>query len=175
MIQRIFFLALIAMITPLPALAETVEIPPECRVLPEHRAAADVAYRPGMDVRGKPVVPADVNASPLGTDQTIVVPLTIDLAERLQGMNVPGLNMETTLGFLEFSPDGRVTYNGQDLTSQVHVLCGESISPAAPVVDGQTPSDGLKSPPVNTVNKTPPKPVTPPVPAVNGNAPAGQQ
>lgn len=169
----IFAFFLFSLVTP--AHAETIEVPPECRVLPEHRAAADVAYKPGVDVKGKAVVPADVNASPLGTDQTIVVPLTIDLAQRLQGMNVPGLNMETTLGFLEFSPDGRVIYNGQDLTSQVHVLCGESIAPAVPAADGQNPPDGLKSPPVNTVNKTPPKPVTPPVPAANGEAPAGQE
>jgi hypothetical protein len=152
-----------------PAFAAEVQLPPECRVLPEHKAAADVNYQPGVDVHGKAVVPADVNSNPMGMNQTIVVPLTIDLAQRLQGMNVQGLNLETTLGFLEFSPDGRVTYDGQDLTTQVHVLCSgkgvETVASPPPVTDRQTPPDVLKSAPVKEIKPAPPKPVIPPAPA----------
>lgn len=145
-------------------------VPPECRILPEHKAANDVTYKPGVDVRGKAVVPADINADPMGiSTQTVVVPLTVDLAKRLQNQNIAGLEMEGTLGFLEIAPSGRITYNGQDLTSQVHALCGEKPTgtavetPAEP--DRQTPPDILKSAPVKENNVLVPpaaKPVTPP-------------
>ncbi len=154
-------------------------LPPECRVLPEHKASKGVAYQPGVDVRGKPVVPADVNADPMGlSGQTIVVPLTVDLAKRLQNQHVQGINMEGTLGFLEVAPDGRVTYNGRDLTSQVHVLCGKGALDEVPAADGQKAPDALEYAPVgqpkNTAQPKPaapvkaapaPKPVTPPAAA----------
>ena len=144
------------------AYAET-SLPPECRVLPEHKASKGVAYQPGVDVRGKPVVPADVNADPMGlSGQTIVVPLTIDLAKRLQNQNVPGIGMEGTLGFLEVAPDGRVTYNGRDLTSQVHVLCGKGALDEVPAANGQKAPDALEYAPVSQPQKPPqPKPVAP--------------
>lgn len=145
-------------------------LPPECRILPEHKAANDVTYQPGVDVRGKAVVPADINADPMGISaQTIIVPLTVDLAKRLQNQNIAGLEMEGTLGFLEIASSGRVTYNGQDLTSQVHALCGEKPTGTAatepPPPDRQTPPDIIKSAPVKENNVLVPpaaKPVTPP-------------
>lgn len=157
-------------------------MPPECRILPEHKAANDVTYQPGVNVRGKAVVPADINADPMGiSTQTIVVPLTVDLAKRLQNQNIAGLEMEGTLGFLEIAPSGRVTYNGQDLTSQVHALCGEKPAETPvetpPQPDRQTPPDTIKSAPVkeNTVLTPPaPKPVTPP-PALPAPAPEPEQ
>lgn len=163
-------LSLLAMTAGIQMASAEEGVPPECRILPEHKATNDVTYRPGVDVRGKPVVPADINADPMGiTSQTIVVPLTVDLAKRLQNQSIAGLEMEGTLGFLEISPSGRVTYNGQDLTSQVHALCGEKQAgtaletPSQP--DRQTPPDTIKSAPVKENNVlTPPaaKPVTPP-------------
>lgn len=161
--------------TPAVSLAqqEAEVIAPECRLLPDHKAAADVEYKPGVDIHGKAVVPADINAGPMGDAQTIVVPLTVDLAERLQGLNVPGLAMESTLGFLEISPEGRVNYNGRDLTPQVYVLCGrkgaESLpKPAGEVVspsDRQKTPDVLESPPVKEKAFPPqPKPVQAPKP-----------
>src|SRR5690606_26258815 len=93
---------IMAMFAVLPAMAQTPTVPPECRILPEHRPAPDVAYQPGVDVQGKPVVPADVNQVPFdAAGQTIVVPLTVDLAERLQGQQTDGLQLEGNLGYLE--------------------------------------------------------------------------
>lgn len=113
-------------------------VPPECRVLPDHKPSADLAYQAGVDVNGKPVVPADLNAAPsIGTDQTLVVPLTIDLAKQIEGLDLKG-----TPGFLEIGPDGKVTYNGQDLTSQIHVLCGKK------------PADTLEYPPAQETTRT---------------------
>jgi len=52
----------------------------DCRLLERHVPASDVAYRPGVDVRGKPVVPAD--ASPHGqaaTPQQVAIDVAIPL------------------------------------------------------------------------------------------------
>jgi hypothetical protein len=114
------------------------ELPPECRVLPEHKTREDVAYKPGVDVNGKPVIPADINAAPMEFNETLVVPLSVDLAERLGSQNIEGLDMTGTLGFLEIHPDGRVAYNGRDLTPQIYALCGEN--PAS-----QSEADAVKS------------------------------
>lgn len=119
--------------------------PPECRLLPEHKASADVAYQPGVDMDGKAVVPADLNAAPMDMGkQSVIVPLNIDLARRLQGNGVQGLNLESTLGFLEIQPNGRVLYNGQDLTSQIYVLCDKKPQETAPSGDGQKAPDSLE-------------------------------
>lgn len=152
---------LLVLLCMLPVTAMAQEgMPPECRILKEHKSK-DAAYQPGVDVHGKPVVPADINAAPMGLDsQTIVIPLSIDMAQRLQGANIAGLDMTSTLGFIEVGPGGHVTYNGQDLTNQVHVLCDQP--PAAPP-DGQAKPDAVEYAPVK---KKPegapaPKPVTP--------------
>jgi hypothetical protein len=140
-------------------------IPPECRILEQHKPSGDVNYQPGVDVHGKPVVPADINAAPMGLDgqQTIVIPLSIDMAKRLQGQNIQGLDMTSTLGFIEVGPGGRVSYNGQDLTSQVHVLCDQNPMDSAVPANGQTPPDAVEYAPVKKKPKgaPAPKPVTP--------------
>ncbi len=140
------------------AQAQETFIPPECRILPDHRAQANVSYQAGVDVNGKPVVPADVNSPQIALPKTIIVPLTIDLAKRLQGSNIPGLNLEGTLGFLEIGSDGRVNYDGRDITPQVYVLCGREgadepenkpdTAPSEPnAPDGQKAIDVIKSKP----------------------------
>lgn len=147
-----------------PAFAQDI-VPPECRILEQYQTSGGADYRPGVDVRGKPVVPADINAAPpMGLDgQTIVVPLSIDMAERLQGQNIQGLDMASTLGFIEVGPNGRVIYNGQDLTSEIHVLCDDNPQETAVPADGQMPPDTVEYAPVKPKPKgTPvPKPVTP--------------
>ena len=153
---------------PLSAMAQE-GVPPECRVLKEHVPDAGVAYQPGVDVYGKPVVPADINADPMGLNgQSIVIPLSIDMAKRLQGQNIPGLDMTSTLGFIEVAPNGRVTYNGQDLTGQVHMLCDQKPQETAAPADGQTPPDAVEYAPVKKKPKGAPvpKPVTPNYPSV---------
>jgi hypothetical protein len=138
---------------PVSAFAQEV-VPPECRLLPDHKPQADVAYQPGVDVRGKAVVPADINATPMVDTDVIVVPLSIDLAQRINS-SVSGLQLEGNLGYLEIGKNGRVTHNGQDWTSQVYVLCGkQEVSP-----DGQPPEDVIKYEPAES---NPPKPAVKP-------------
>lgn len=118
------------------------EAPPECRLLSTHKAAVDVNFQPGVDVRGKAVMPADLNAAPIPVPDVITVPLSIDLSRRLQNANVAGLELDAPMGLLEFHKSGRVVYDGKDLTSQVYALCGVA---APEVPDGQPPADAIKS------------------------------
>ena len=156
---------LVVLLLAAPAFAQET-VPPECRILEQHKPSASVNYQPGVDVHGKPVVPADINAAPpMGVDgqQTIVIPLSIDMAERLQGQNIEGLDMTSTLGFIEIAPGGRVTYNGRDLTPQVQVLCDRKPQNAAIPANGQMPPDTVEYAPVKPKPKGAPvpKPVTP--------------
>ncbi len=55
-----------------------------CQQMVQHVPADDVTYKPGVDVHGKPVVPADLGGGPTITmpDQ-IDIQIGIDLADRL--------------------------------------------------------------------------------------------
>lgn len=158
--MRYFFCLLILMSVPRFAYAQENKIAPECRSLTAHKADVGVDYKPGVDVKGRPVVPADINAAVIDVPDMMVVPLSIDLAKRLPSASAKGVDMAGTAGFLEVWKNGRITYNGQDVTPQVYLLCGqkmpENLAPAKPVEDGQTPADVIKSTPVK---ETPAAPV----------------
>lgn len=126
-----YLTAFILALMPVSAFAQ--EVIPECQLLGQHKPAGDVAYTPGVDVHGKPVVPADLGGAAAIVPDTVVVPLSVDLAQRLQNSNVEGLKLEAPLGMLEIHQNGRVTYNGQDWTPQVYALCGkENLLPPLP-------------------------------------------
>lgn len=99
----------------------TVQITAEdCSQLVRHVAADDVTFRPGVDVDGEAVAPADLDGTVnIAVPDTIVFPLTLDLASRL-GIP-PGGNADylarPVIGEIAVSTDGRVTFNGVPLTS----------------------------------------------------------
>jgi hypothetical protein len=118
------------------------------------------AYQPGVDVHGRPVVPADVNAG-IGSDtDTVKIPLSIDLAKRL---HVPrGTEMETPAGTIEIHKDGTVTSGGMDLTARSHAICGmPDIAPPvpSPVAKVAAPKTPIVTPPAAPVI-APPAPVS---------------
>ncbi|MBI3505696.1 MAG: hypothetical protein HY059_12710 [Proteobacteria bacterium] len=87
------------------------------RLFTEHRAAPDVAYKPGVDVNGKPVVGADLNPAP-----QIKVPETIafDIAVDLTKYGVPATSQlfqpNVKLGEVRMDlASGKVLYNGEPL------------------------------------------------------------
>ncbi|HEX2753183.1 MAG TPA: hypothetical protein VHP34_08830, partial [Alphaproteobacteria bacterium] len=49
-----------------------------CRALVRHQPADDVTYKPGVDVHGKPVVEADINAAPITIPETVRFNITVD-------------------------------------------------------------------------------------------------
>lgn len=152
-------LVLFAAVFLMPSLAAHAQlpVPVECQLLPVHTEGADVAFKPGVDVRGKPVVPADLNAPTMDLPKTIVIPLSVDMAGKLQASNVEGLKLDAPLGMVEIHPNGRVVYNDQDLTPNIYALCGREAVPetapssstsppsAPPAPDGQKKADVIKS------------------------------
>lgn len=83
-----------------------------CRMLTVHVPDSSVAYKPGVDVHGKPVVPADLNGgNSWQLPQTVSFMVREDLAA--QGPR------EYEADFAEIKVDlgtNRVTLNGQPLT-----------------------------------------------------------
>src|ERR1043166_7959592 len=75
------------------AAAETLRIDHAvCHYITVHVPDADVTYRPGADLHGKKVVPADINASPIndiGND--VHIKLTNDTA-KVFDLNVPTID-----------------------------------------------------------------------------------
>jgi hypothetical protein len=96
----------------------------DCASLARHFPADDVAYRPGRDVRGKPVAPADLGGSPGGQGglilpDAVVIPIEVDLFERY-GIPADGTRFKGDLFIGEVVVDvasGRATFNGQALTN----------------------------------------------------------
>ncbi len=125
-------LAFILVILSSPALATPTLDPNFCQALVKHVPDADVAYRPGVDVNGKPVVPADLPGSnDFQIQKPVTIPLTADL---LSFLNLPTASFpfntmgrtDIQLGTLTVDGD-KVLYNGQPLTDEqqdnLAVLC----------------------------------------------------
>ncbi|CAO3407329.1 hypothetical protein [Azospirillum largimobile] len=88
-----------------------------CQRLTRHVPAADVEYRPGEDVNGRPVAPADLPGS-AGAQPPIPIdlPLSVDLARRM-GIalpSVPFLPDDVTAVWLSVVGD-RLYLNGQPI------------------------------------------------------------
>ncbi|MHB1206148.1 MAG: hypothetical protein ACYCZX_11295 [Rhodospirillaceae bacterium] len=71
-----------------PAAAQAAESVPlsvaDCQRLVRHQPRADVEYKPGVDVHGKAVVPADLGGGyQMQLPETIDIQIGIDLADRL--------------------------------------------------------------------------------------------
>lgn len=118
-------LASIMAIIATPALAQgkpsaAIKIAPEdCRRLVQHRPGADVAYKPGVDVRGNPVAPADLpGQARITAPNEITIDLTIDVLEQfgVSSDSVLAPSGEASVGTVTYDiAAGRMTYNGQSL------------------------------------------------------------
>jgi hypothetical protein len=95
----------------LPMAAQTIA-ERDCRRLERHVPAADVAYRPGVDVRGRRVAPADLTPSAAIVPERLAIYLGVDLRQRL-GLP-PGMIADLPLGIIEVD-SGIVLFNGQPL------------------------------------------------------------
>jgi hypothetical protein len=91
----------------------------DCARLIAHRPDADVAFRPGVDVRGNAVAPAELDGgSRPELPDSIPILITIDLQERF-GIPADSRLFEPNayIGIAAFRfADGAITFNGQPLT-----------------------------------------------------------
>jgi hypothetical protein len=104
--------------------------PALCRQLPVHRPAPDVAYKPGVDVHGKAVVPADLPRTGSATP-TFEIPLSLGLARQLNlpvPSSVGGLPQTAEVGRIAIA-GGQVYFNGEPMggaaQDELVTLCGQ--------------------------------------------------
>lgn len=113
------------------AYGQTKPLPPEqgglvvlkrsdCTRLQVHQPAPDVNYQPGVDVRGRPVVPADLaSPAPIVMPEEITIAISVELQSRF---GIPATSSlykpEAGIGSVVVKPDGSATFNGQPLSSQ---------------------------------------------------------
>ena len=112
-----------------PATAQTLVVRPEvCAALTELPPDPGVAYRPGIDVAGRPVTPADLPSSGGALFEEVAIPLSVDLRRRL------GIVLDETLfplgaelGYVTVR-EGRAYFNGEPLAAGSEAalarLCG---------------------------------------------------
>ena len=92
-----FCTVLAAIAVPAASYAETVRISrTDCQHLIEHKARGDVAFQPGVDVRGRQVVPAE---GPDAPDMGVLVPEMLDFSIALNPLRGGAARFgETSLG-----------------------------------------------------------------------------
>src|SRR5262245_17470208 len=91
-----------------------------CQLLMRHALAPDVTYRPGVDVQGRAVAPADLPGdSSLNLPRDIPINIEIPVSTLL-GRNSPYLTRDAKIqvGQVLVQPDGRVLFNGQPVTDE---------------------------------------------------------
>lgn len=149
--MRHLLIALLLSLTAVPAMAQTSEFR-ECQTLAEYVPQAGVNYEPGVDVNGKAVAPADLNAAPFEMPDVMAIPLSIDLAKRLPDPP-QGMEADASVGFLEVHKDGRITFEGKDWTPQIYAICrGEPVPPVASE-DGQKGAETVESAPAKATDR----------------------
>ncbi len=118
------FILLVFMSITTPAAANTtaaIEIDKNtCQKVQRHLAREDVTYKPGVDVRGRKVAPADVDQQKLQLNDTIVLDVSVPLQDLFAEDNPPNRalqNAEVEVGKLEYQiSSGKLLFNGQELS-----------------------------------------------------------
>ncbi|MBF0130065.1 MAG: hypothetical protein HQL33_08730 [Alphaproteobacteria bacterium] len=101
------------------AAGETVRVDrATCAKLVDHAPSADVAYRPGVDTRGKKVASADLDggdqAAPLQLPQTYETNIAMNPMDKISATKYANSTMSAgKVGY--DTATGQVSYNGQPL------------------------------------------------------------
>lgn len=129
----IYLLAAILALTSAPVKAEAISVSrQDCPRLVRHAPLPDVAYRPGVDVGGNPVTPADIAGNGAVTPpRSFTIDITVDVRKRLGLPADPSLFQgEAKIGTVSYR-DGRAWFNGQPLSSggqeQLAAMCRERL------------------------------------------------
>ena len=90
------------------------------------------AYTPGVDVRGAPVVGADLDSASVEIDNDISFPVTIDVMEYAGLQDIEGLAGEAVLGTITVR-GGELFFNDRPLRGdQEQALSALCRAPSAP-------------------------------------------
>ena len=130
--MRLFF-ALLLLIA-VPAQAEQLTLETACKEISKQNntETEGAEYKPGVDVNGNPVAPADIEAE-AGTEiinYPLEVPVEIDAIKfvdsmAMQALRDAGADLETNIVNVLLHEDGRVKLNGTDITEDINIKCVE--------------------------------------------------
>ncbi|HOO82076.1 MAG TPA: hypothetical protein PK513_06210 [Alphaproteobacteria bacterium] len=139
-----WFTGLLVFFVPVAALAQDASLAVICKALPNYKTPAGVEYVQGVEG----VVPADLNPLKAPMLDVVKIPIDVMLAERFQSVKIPSdLELQPNVAMISIYRDGRVEYNGQDVSGQAYSLCGKSVGIVEKSRNGQAGDDALKSQP----------------------------
>ena len=119
MTRIVFTLIALGLLVTQAAFADTVTITRDgCAALERYQTSADVEYKPGVDVNGNTVAPADLNGGvpPITMPSEIVISITALLQSKFGIPTDPNAyKPEAYIGTVTVKPDGRAYFNGQPL------------------------------------------------------------
>lgn len=93
--------------------------PPVCEAMAAHVPQADVMHIPEDNVT--------LNHFEVMKVDPIVIPIEIDFASITGGYVADTAELKPDLGFIEVYRDGRVLYNGQDISARAADFCDDGI------------------------------------------------
>ncbi len=107
----------------------------DCQGIVAYHTPPGVNYVPGVDADGNPVVPADINPSPVTLPRTYSFTLNVNAANYL-GLTVPpGTQGLMPVGQVTVDQNGNATWNGQSMS-------GEALAQLQAYCAGQMPKTG---------------------------------
>lgn len=129
-----YFLVILLLLSS-PAFAEKAPVAPPvldtslCQAMATYQPSDDVAYVPGVDVNGKPVVEADLSSSPVILPDVTGFDITVDVARYAGLATAPADEMLAAVGRVEIGKNGHMTFNGQPMEGEaeaaLRALCVE--------------------------------------------------
>lgn len=111
------------------AQAQDVVLRSACNPVVVNEDVQGAEYTPGVDVHGNKVVGADLNEGVKSLSYPIVIPVEIDIIRFLDLKIPPAVDDATEItpdvAYFTLYEDGKVEYNGQDISSMVDHECVE--------------------------------------------------
>lgn len=156
MINRVFLFGAFLIFIPFTAGAQEQNLKELCAQVERYSKTANVVgadYVAGVDVDGNKVLPADLGQGAGAYPQLnpISIPVQIDLMQRY-GLDLPlGAEMKPEVANLNIYADGRVEYNGQDISPQIKTMCENEAESENP--HGQEATNVLDSTPKQDESK----------------------
>jgi len=90
-----------------------------CARVQKHVARNDVTYKAGVDVQGRPVVPADIGNNSIALPDSITIDLSLPLKDLYPLASPPDRalqNAAVEVGKVDYNlASGKLTFNGQEL------------------------------------------------------------
>lgn len=126
-LQALFFVLISAMPGIVMAQDDAPQMDVFCDRLVEHVPNADVTYQPGVDVNGNRVVSVDIGSIDRPIDEPVIIPIEVDIQDYFNfntgAAAAAGVELEPRVGEIVVHHDGRILYNGQDVTRRVIYGC----------------------------------------------------